>query len=62
MGISTTEKIKEGGGECGFRGVMEGLAEKVVSEQRCEGGRGRSLEALWAEYPASTEWGGEDSS
>lgn len=41
--------------------VIEGLAEKVVSEQRSEGGRGRSLEAFWAEYPASTEWGGEDS-
>lgn len=34
MGISTTEKIKEAGGGCGFRVVIEGLAEKVVSEQR----------------------------
>lgn len=37
------EKNKGWGRGCGFRVVREGLAGKVMFEQRSEGGKGRSL-------------------
>lgn len=39
--------------------IKEGLAEKVMFEQRSEGSKGRSHEAVWAEYRAGRKWAGE---
>lgn len=60
MGLRAEEKNEEGWGMQFYRVVEEGLAEKVMFEQRLEGGEGRSHEALWAEYTASMKPGEED--
>lgn len=55
MGVNAKEKSGEGLGVQFSRGMKKGLAEKVTLEQRPEGGgRGRSHEAVRAEYTAGT--------